>query len=81
MASMPARCMEIINEELQKNLGRVILVKLRNGDEIRGVLVGYDSHLNLLLTDTEEVNPKGSVKVGTMIIRGDTILFVSPSTT
>ncbi len=64
------RCMEIVNEELQKSLNKVILVKLRNGTEIRGVLVGYDQHLNLLLTNTEEVNPKGGVKGGLMIIRG-----------
>ncbi|MGC8542293.1 MAG: LSM domain-containing protein [Vulcanisaeta sp.] len=73
------RCMEIVNEELQKNLNKVILVKLRNGAEIRGVLVGYDQHLNLLLTNTEEINPKGGVKNALMIIRGDTILFISPS--
>ncbi|WP_054856178.1 LSm family protein [Vulcanisaeta sp. JCM 16161] len=74
------RCMEIVNEELQKNLNKVILVKLRNGAEIRGVLVGFDQHLNLLLTNTEEINPKGGVKGGLMIIRGDTVLFISPST-
>ena len=74
------RCMEIVNEELQKNLNKVILVKLRNGTEIRGVLIGYDQHLNLLLTNTEEINPKGGVKSGLMIIRGDTVLFISPST-
>ncbi|MGC9153393.1 MAG: LSM domain-containing protein [Vulcanisaeta sp.] len=73
------RCMEIVNEELQKNLNKVILVKLRNGAEIRGVLVGYDQHLNLLLTNTEEINPKSGVKNALMIIRGDTILFISPS--
>lgn len=77
---MAPRCMEIINEELNKNLNKTILVKLRNGVEIRGVLVGYDQHLNLLLTNTEEINPKGNIKGGLMLIRGDTILFISPST-
>ena len=78
MFPMP-RCMEIINEELQKNLNKVILVKLRNGAEVRGVLVGYDQHLNLILTNTEEINPRGGVKSVLMVIRGDTILFISPS--
>ncbi|BDR93251.1 LSM domain-containing protein [Vulcanisaeta souniana] len=73
------RCMEIVNEELQRNLNKVILVKLRNGSEIRGVLIGYDQHLNLLLTDTEEINQRSGVKSSLMIIRGDTILFISPS--
>jgi len=73
------RCMEIINEELQKNLNKVILVKLRNGAEVRGVLVGYDQHLNLILTNTEEINPRGGFKSVLMVIRGDTILFISPS--
>ncbi|GGI78770.1 small nuclear ribonucleoprotein (Sm) [Vulcanisaeta souniana JCM 11219] len=71
--------MEIVNEELQRNLNKVILVKLRNGSEIRGVLIGYDQHLNLLLTDTEEINQRSGVKSSLMIIRGDTILFISPS--
>jgi small nuclear ribonucleoprotein len=71
--------MEIINEELQKNLNKVILVKLRNGAEVRGVLVGYDQHLNLILTNTEEINPRDGFKSGLMVIRGDTILFISPS--
>ncbi len=73
------RCMEIVNEELQRNLNKVILVKLRNGSEIRGMLIGYDQHLNLLLTDTEEINQRSGVKSSLMIIRGDTILFISPS--
>ncbi len=74
-------CMEIVNEELQNNLNKVILVKLRNGAEVRGVLVGFDQHLNLLLANAEEINPKGSAKSSLMIIRGDTVLFISPSTT
>lgn len=73
------RCNEVISEELRKNLNKVVLVKLRNGVEVRGVLVGFDQHLNLILTETEEINPKGNVKGGLMLIRGDTVLFISPS--
>ncbi|MCG2870141.1 MAG: small nuclear ribonucleoprotein (Sm) [Vulcanisaeta sp.] len=73
------RCNDVVSEELRKSLNKVVLVKLRSGVEVRGVLVGFDQHLNLILTETEEINPKGNVKGGLMLIRGDTILFISPS--
>ncbi len=36
-------------------LGKNVLVKLKNGAEIRGVLEAYDPHLNLSMKDAEEL--------------------------
>ncbi len=74
------RCSSIINEVLRQYLNKTVLVKLRNGIEIRGTLIGFDHHMNLLLADTEEIPPQqqGGMKSGLMLIRGDTILLVSP---
>ncbi|OYT26813.1 MAG: small nuclear ribonucleoprotein (Sm) [Thermoprotei archaeon ex4572_64] len=75
---MSSRCIDTINEELQKALNKFVFVKLRGGTELRGRLRSYDSHMNLLLEDAEEVSGKDSVKRGVVFVRGDTVLFISP---
>ena len=60
-------------------LGKNVLVKLKNGMEIRGTLEAYDPHLNLSMKDAEEL-AEGEVKkkLGNLLVRGDTIVYVSP---
>ncbi len=60
-------------------IGKNILVKLKNGIEVRGVLEAYDPHLNLSMKDAEEL-ADGQVKkkLGALLVRGDTIVYVSP---
>jgi small nuclear ribonucleoprotein len=54
-------------------------VSLKGGREIRGILQGYDVHMNLVLDKAEE-EEKGQVqKVGTLIVRGDNVIYISPS--
>ncbi|HID42776.1 MAG TPA: small nuclear ribonucleoprotein, partial [Archaeoglobaceae archaeon] len=50
------------------------------GREFRGILNGYDVHMNLVLQNAEEIEG-GEVtkKLGSVVIRGDTVVFVSPS--
>ncbi len=64
---------------LTSALGKNILVKLKNGMEIRGTLEAYDPHLNLSLKEAEELDD-GEVKkkLGSLLVRGDTIVYVSP---
>ena len=60
-------------------LGKNILVKLKNGTEIRGTLEAYDPHLNLSLKNAEELQDgEVSRKLGSLLVRGDTIVYVSP---
>ncbi|VUT23891.1 MAG: Putative snRNP Sm-like protein [Candidatus Methanolliviera sp. GoM_oil] len=64
---------------LSSVLNSPIIVKLKDGREFRGNLQGYDMHLNLVLDDTEEIKDGKNVKkYGTMIIRGDNVIYVSP---
>ena len=60
-------------------IGKNVLVKLKNGMEVRGTLEAYDPHLNLSLKNAEEL-AEGEVKkkLGYMLVRGDTIVFISP---
>jgi len=64
---------------LDESLGKVVLIKLKGGKVIRGVLHGFDQHMNLSLETAEEVLENGkSNALGTLIVRGDNIIMISP---
>lgn len=65
---------------LEKNLGETVLVSLKNRGSLRGRLEGFDQHLNLVLRDAKDVSDAANVKkLGSIILRGDNIVTVSPS--
>ena len=64
---------------LSENLGRIVLVKLRGNRLLRGSLRSFDQHLNIVLENAEEVLENGTKKLGTVIIRGENVIFVSPA--
>lgn len=67
-------------DTLNKAIGSTVLVGLKSGRELRGKLVSYDTHVNLVLEDAEEVeDEEASKRFGTMIIRGDNVVYVSPA--
>ena len=64
---------------LDESLGKVVLIKLKGGKVIRGVLQGFDQHMNLSLDNAEEVQDEGkTTQLGTLIVRGDNIIMISP---
>ena len=64
---------------LEESLGKVVLVKLKGGRSIRGKLQGFDQHMNLLLGEAEDVSStEKSEKLGTIIVRGDNVILISP---
>jgi len=58
--------------------GKRVLIKLKKGPEISGMLQAMDLHLNMWLENAEQVAEGQNTKLGTILIRGDNILFVSP---
>ncbi len=67
-------------DALDRSKGSRVYVKLKNGEEITGVLRALDLHLNLWLDDVEIINPEGNKrKLNTILIRGDTVLYASPA--
>lgn len=65
---------------LAEALGQVVLIRLRGGKVVRGRLKSYDLHLNIVLDDAEEEAIDGSWrKLGTVLIRGENIVVISPS--
>lgn len=64
---------------LEKSLGEIVLVRLKNRRRLRGRLEGFDEHLNLVLRDAEYLSDASNVKkLGSIILRGDNIVTVSP---
>ena len=56
-----------------------VIVELKNGKQFAGKLISFDIHINTVLHEAEE-REAGEVKrsLGTLFIRGDTIIFISP---
>jgi len=64
---------------LDESVGKVVLIKLKGGKVIRGRLQGFDQHMNLSLEKAEEVLEDGkSNSLGSLIVRGDNIVMISP---
>lgn len=61
---------------MTRNRGRSVLLRLRNGQTIRGTLRDFDVYLNLTLDDAEDVT-SGAARIGSVLLRGDNILVVS----
>ncbi|MDD1677237.1 MAG: RNA-binding protein [Methanomicrobiales archaeon] len=72
---MTKRPLEILDQVLNR---QPVIVSLKGGREIRGVLQGYDVHMNLVLDKAEEEISGQVVKVGTLIVRGDNVIYISP---
>jgi len=71
---------DVFLKVLSKSVGNTVLVKLRNGKMLRGQLQGYDQHMNLVLENAEEIhNENSSSKLGTIVVRGDNIIMISPT--
>jgi small nuclear ribonucleoprotein len=63
---------------LDESAGKIVLIKLKGGKIIRGVLQGFDQHMNILLEKSEEVNEGGTQNLGTIVLRGDNVVLISP---
>jgi len=65
---------------LEESLGKLVLVRLKGGKSLRGSLISFDQHLNLVLEAAEEVtDSEKPQKLGTIIVRGDNVTIVSPT--
>jgi len=60
--------------------GKEILVQLKGGKQFVGTLLAFDIHINVVLDNAKEVeNGEQTTSYGLMFLRGDTIIFISPS--
>jgi len=65
---------------LNGSLNNTVIVGLKGGIELRGTMVSYDVHMNLVLEKAEQLKD-GEVKrgIGTVLVRGDSVVYISPS--
>lgn len=65
-------------DALNASRGKSVIAELKNGKQFVGKLKAFDIHINVVLDDAEErVDGEVKRKVGTVFIRGDTIVFIS----
>ena len=64
---------------LDESINKTVLIKLKGSKTIRGNLLGFDQHMNLLLDQSEEIPSEGDSKeLGTIVVRGDNVIMISP---
>jgi small nuclear ribonucleoprotein len=56
-------------DALDKAKGKKVFVKLKNGEEITGILKALDLHLNLWLEEAEIQRNDNKIKLGTILVR------------
>ncbi len=76
MANGIERPLDLLNNSKNKE----VLVSLKGDKQFVGTLLAFDIHINLVLDNTKEmVNGEMKRNVGLTFLRGDTIIFISPS--
>jgi small nuclear ribonucleoprotein len=79
--------MEVINMDASRPLDALnnarnkrVIVELKNNKQVIGLLRSFDIHINVVLEDAEERHD-GELKrkLGTVFLRGDTIILISPA--
>ncbi len=65
---------------LNSSRGKEVIVQLKNDKQFVGTLRAFDIHINVVLDNTKEMQ-NGSVvrNLGLVFLRGDTIIYISPS--
>jgi len=64
---------------LNKAINSQVIVELKGKRGYRGILDGYDPHMNLVLKNAEEIHEDQVVrKRESTIVRGDNVIYISP---
>lgn len=70
---------EVATKIFEENLNKVVFVELKGGRAFRGKLYSFDQHMNLVIESAEDVsNPDNVKKIGTIVLRGDNVVLISP---
>jgi small nuclear ribonucleoprotein len=71
---------EVATKILEESLGKLVLLRLRGNRSLRGRLEGFDMHMNIVLEEADDItNPDNTESLGTIIVRGDNVVIISPS--
>ena len=65
-------------DALNNARGKKVIIELKNGKQFLGTLKAFDIHINVVLDDAEEREAgETKRKLGTVFLRGDTIILIS----
>ena len=65
-------------DTLNRRRNQRVIVELKNGKQLVGKLKAFDIHINVVLDECEErVDGEVKRKLGTVFIRGDTIIIIT----
>lgn len=68
-----------IDKLLQQNVGKDVLIRLKNNVTIQGKLKNFDQHLNLSLHDGNVKSKDGIEPFQNVLLRGSDVLVISLS--
>lgn len=75
MTETNSRPLDVLGSATDKR----VIVRMKSGESITGTLKAFDQHINIWL-DSAEVQGNGdNVKLGTILVRGDNIVLISPA--
>jgi len=72
---MTARPLDVLDKAKEKR----VIISLKNGTEVTGTLKAFDLHLNIWLENAIQRKDESEIKLGSVLVRGDTIILVSPA--
>jgi len=55
-----------------------IIIYIKSNEKIVGTLRAFDTHLNIWLDDAELHGKENTLRLGTVLVRGDNIVLISP---
>ncbi len=58
--------------------GDKVIVRLKNGSRLTGILRAFDKHLNMWLEEAAMDGDEAKTQYGTILVRGDNVVVVSP---
>ncbi len=65
---------------LNKVIGQKVFIRLKNNMAIRGRMSAFDAHMNVVLEEAEELDGSElKAKLGSILLRGGNIIFISPA--
>ena len=71
---MSQKASSILNDAI----GKPVIVRMKGGRVVRGILRAFDIHMNLILDAAEELEPEKK-ELGLIVVRGDNVIIISPS--
>lgn len=63
---------------LEKAMHKRISLLLKDGRILEGKLMGFDDYMNIVLEETEENNEDAVRRLGTVVLRGNNVVCISP---